>query len=452
MFFSCIACQLLYSQQISGNARPNIIIILADDLGYGDLGIYGGDVPVPNLARMAREGLRFTDFHSNGAVCSPTRAALLTGRYQQRMGIEKALGEDEKGLGDEKAKQEITIAKYLRDTGYATGIIGKWHLGYTVEQSPVNYGFDEFWGTLHGAGDYHSRINTFGRYDWWHNKDTVKEKGYSTDLITQHAIDFMKDHRKGPFFLFVSHKAIHFPWQTPGDTAFRKEGFKYRDVQGPLNRLGQHSPQESREVIRQMIIEMDKSVGEILAALRKLKLDKNTLVLFCSDNGGIVQYRGGYTNISSNQPFRGEKGDVYEGGQRVPAIAWWPGKIRQGKVSNATLMTMDLAPTFLELARTKLPSATGPNRLDGISISSLLFDGQESAARKLFWKAGNSCAVRYGKWKLVVNGMNARPELYNLENDKTESKDLSAAEPGLVKELAADLEKWKQDVYSKNKP
>lgn len=447
IFCSCFPYSLLYSQQQSKKTRPNIIIILADDLGYGDLDIYGGDVAVPNLEKLAREGMRFTDFHSNGAVCSPTRAALLTGRYQQRMGIEQALGENETGLGDEKAKQEITIAKYLQDAGYYTGIAGKWHLGYTQDQSPVNYGFNEFWGTLHGAGDYHSRVNTFGKYDWWHNKEQLKQEGYSTHLITRHSVEFIENHKDQPFFLFVSHKAIHFPWQQPGDSVHRKEGAKYRDVTGPLNRLGQHSPAEVRVVVRQMIGEMDKSVGEIIAKLQELKLDKNTLVLFCSDNGGITSYRGGYTNISSNNPLRGAKSSLYEGGHRVPAIAWWPGKIRKGAVTNESVMTMDITPSLLELAGIAIPSRQSPNKLDGISISSLLLDNQQLSARKLFWKHADTYAVRSGEWKLVISDSASKPELYNLNEDIAEKKDLSALRPELVNELVWELEKWKRDVY-----
>ncbi len=241
--------------------KPNIIIILADDLGYGDLSCYGSSkVKTPHIDKLANEGLRFTDFHSNGAVCSPTRAALLTGRYQQRMGITGALGEGEKGLGGPEAKSEITIAQYLKKAGYHTGMIGKWHLGYNEEQNPIHFGFDEFRGMLHGAVDYHSHINTFGRFDWWQNEKTIKENGYITHLVTDHTEKLIEKWKDEPFFLFVSHLAIHFPWQTPDDEAHREEGKKYRDVSGPLNRLGPHPPEKSGNVVRIMIEELDKSV------------------------------------------------------------------------------------------------------------------------------------------------------------------------------------------------
>ena len=256
---------------------PNIIIILADDLGYGDLGCYGSsEVKTPNIDKLAKEGLRFTDFHSNGAVCSPTRAALLTGRYQQRMGITNALGEGDSGLGGQQAKNEITMAQYLKKAGYKTGIIGKWHLGYNEDQNPLNYGFDEFRGMLHGAVDYITYINTFGRFDWWHNKNLFYEKDYVTRVITTHSEDLIETWKDEPFFLFVAHQAIHFPWMTPADKGYREEGLKYREVSGTLNRLGPHSPQEIKQVIRIMTEELDNSVGHIMAKLNMLNLNKQT--------------------------------------------------------------------------------------------------------------------------------------------------------------------------------
>jgi arylsulfatase A len=444
ILWNCIVCMPIYAQQKS---RPNIIIILADDLGYGDLSINGGDVPVPALEKLAREGMRFTDFHTNGAVCSPTRAALLTGRYQQRMGIEKALTEKDDGLGDAKAKKEVTLAKYLQQAGYYTGVLGKWHLGSSAGQNPVNYGFGEFKGVLHGSNDYFSKVTTMGTYDWWENNMLVQTSEYNTELITKHAVSFLQANKDRPFFLYVAQNAIHFPWQKPGDTAFRKEGLKYNQVHGPLNKLGQHPPGEVRKVVQAMITEMDKSIGRIMETVRELKLDKNTLVLFCSDNGGIVAYEGGYQSISSNQPYRGEKGNLYEGGHRVPAVAWWPGHIKAGMVNKETIMTMDILPTILEI--TGIQKNKIMNEPDGKSVAAQLFSNKKMVNRKLFWKHRDLYAVRFGEWKLVQN--NKMPvELYNLEKDPGEMNNVADSNRQRVKELQADLAAWKENIYANN--
>lgn len=427
--------------------KPNIIIILADDLGYGDLSINGGLVPVPALEKLASEGMRFTDFHTNGAVCSPTRAALLTGRYQQRMGIEKALAENDQGLGDPKFKKEVTLAKYLQQAGYYTGVLGKWHLGSSKGQSPLQYGFDEFHGVLHGSNDYISKVTNQGTYDWWENDKLVPTKEYNTRLITDHAVKFIQSNKDRPFFLYVAENAIHFPWQGPGDTAFFKEGTRYDKVEGLLNKLGQHTPTEVQSVVRDMIVEMDKSIGRIMETIKELKLDNNTLVLFCSDNGGILSYNGGYHSISSNKPYRGEKGNVYEGGHRVPAIAWWPGRIRPGAVSAETIMTMDITPTLLELVGTDKNKIV--NKLDGQSISSLLFADKKIPQRKLFWRHRELYAARQGAWKLVKT-KEGTVELYNLEKDIAEKNNLAGSNQQLVKEMLADLDTWIKDVYSDN--
>lgn len=435
---------LAYSQNQSSE-KPNIIVILADDLGYGDTSIYGGDVNTPNIDRLASEGLRFTDFHSNGANCSPTRAALLTGRYQQRMGIEGALGEHAKGLGSEHATNEITIADYLKKAGYKTALVGKWHLGYNQEQNPIHFGFDEFVGMLHGATDYHSHVNTFGRFDWWHNEKPVNEDGYVTDLITSHSVDFIQEWKDEPFFLMVSHLAIHFPWQTPDDEPHRVEGNRYRaSGDQPLSRHGQHSPQEYQEIVGIMIKELDKSVGQIVDKIYDTQLENETMILFLSDNGGILE-QSGYP-VSSNGNLRGAKHSLYEGGHRIPAIAWWPGMIEAGRVSNETAMTMDILPTFLDILKIPVPNYYSPNRLDGISISTLILDKKRLPARTFFWKKGDEVAVRSGDWKLYLPDDNSQAELYNLSDDVSENQNLSHQYPHIVKNLQYKSKQWINDV------
>ena len=259
--------------------RPNFVLILADDLGYADLGIYGNRInSTPALDLMAQEGLRFTDFHSNAPNCSPTRAAILTGLYQQRLGIEGAFGESAKGL----SQDTVTLAEKLKEVGYTTGMMGKWHLGYEPENGPTRHGFDEFVGHLHGATDYISHVDRYGRMDWWHNEKAINEKGHNTTLITKYSVRFIEEHQEKPFFLFVSHSAIHFPWQTHDSPAHRKVGKRY---EGSKGKLGPHAEGPVQPVVQGMIEELDESVGEILDTLDKHNLSRNTLVIFTSDNG-----------------------------------------------------------------------------------------------------------------------------------------------------------------------
>ena len=234
---------------VFGAGKPNIVVILADDLGYGDLGCYGATrLKTPHVDRLAREGLRFTDFHSNGSVCSPTRAALLTGRYQQRSGIDEALSEKSPGL----RADERTIAEYLKQAGYATGAFGKWHLGSKPDSAalPNRQGFDVFHGSRHGGIDYTSHVDRYGRLDWWHDEKPVIEPGYATDLLTDHAVQFIGRHREEPFFLYLAHTAIHFPWMTPEDRAHREEGKNYDNA----TKVGPHSPEEITQVVNRMIV------------------------------------------------------------------------------------------------------------------------------------------------------------------------------------------------------
>ena len=422
--------------------RPNFVLILADDLGYADLGIYGNRINrTPALDLMAQEGLRFTDFHSNAPNCSPTRAAILTGLYQQRLGIEGAFGEGAKGL----SQDTVTLAEKLKEVGYTTGMMGKWHLGYEPENGPTRHGFDEFVGHLHGATDYISHVDRYGRMDWWHNEKPVKEKGHNTTLITKHSVRFIEEHQEKPFFLFVSHSAIHFPWQTHDSPAHRKVGKRY---EGSKGKLGPHAEGPVQPVVQGMIEELDESVGEILDTLDKHNLSRNTLVIFTSDNGGIVRTKGvkitKENRISSNQPWRGQKHGLYEGGHRVPTIAWWPGKIPAKQVSHELSMTADLMPTFLELAGTQICQT------DGISLTQHLLHQKPLPERTLFWKNRLSKAVRWNDWKLVRNH-DTPFEFYNLKDNPSESSkhNLIQKRTEIAKDLLQRLQKW-ESQFTKN--
>lgn len=426
----------------TANSPPNIVLILADDLGYGDLGCYGnGTNRTPHLDRLAREGVRFLDFHSNAANCSPTRAALLTGRYQQRSGIEGALGENARGM----QLSEVTLAERLREAGYATALIGKWHLGYFPKNGPTAQGFDRFVGHLHGATDYISHVDKYGRRDWWHNNQPTKEAGYNTKLITEHSIRFIEANRHRPFFLMVSHSAIHFPWMLPDDGPQRQLGKKYS---GPQDKIGPHAGKALQPVVQAMIEDLDASVGQIVEAIQNAKLSRRTLVFFTSDNGGIVKMAGvpirPENRISSNGPLRGQKHGLYEGGHRVPAIAWWPDTIPANRQSKATAMTMDLSPTFLDLAGMSLKD-TQP-QLDGVTLRGELLGKRNTVpARTLFWRQGNSAAVRQGDWKLV-RIHNGPWQLFDLGQDLAEKQDLAADRPQMVEQLQAAWKQWERCV------
>ena len=415
--------------------RPNVVLILADDLGYGDVGCYGNKVNrTPHVDHLAAEGIRFTDFHSNGPMCTPTRVALLTGIYQQRFGrkFEGALS-GKAQYNEGLPLEAVTIAEEVKEEGYATGMYGKWHLGFHPPLVPTRQGFDDYRGLLGGGGDHQSHIDRSGREDWWHNEQIDMESGYSVDLITRHSIEFIERHKDQPFFLYIPHQAIHFPWQGPDDPAYRVEGRDYsNDKWGRIKDRNDVSP-----YVKSMVEALDRSVGEIVATLKRLDLDQRTLVIFASDNGGYLHYGNSHHNISSNGPLRGQKGDVYEGGHRVPAIAWWPGRIQPG-VCDQTIMTFDLFPTLLHLTGRK------PSAVDGTNIASVLFDGNPLAPRTLFWRMRGKKAVRRGPWKLVVNG--EKTELFNLTSDIGEKTDLAARHRKRVTAMKDELAAWEKEV------
>ncbi len=413
--------------------KPNVVIIMADDLGYGDISCYGNTtINTPNLDRLAREGVRFTDFHSNGAVCSPTRAALLTGRYQQRAGVSgviTAKSHRHQGL----PLEETTLAEALQAEGYTTGMFGKWHLGYDRKYNPVQQGFDEFVGFVSGNIDYHSHVDQEGYYDWWSGDALVNQRGYSTDLIADNANDFIVRNKDKPFFLYIAHEAPHYPFQNRQSKADRAPG-------GRLNEdfPGTGSEQNVEAIYKDMVEIMDEAIGSTLEVLSTSGLDRHTIVFFCSDNG--ASRRG------SNGNLRGRKGSVWEGGHRVPAIVRWPGKIAPGRESDATITTMDIFPTVLELAGAKMFSD-----VDGVSIATHLLQEQPVPERVLFWehvdnRGNHHDAVRDGKWKLVLPAGQKEASLFNLEKDIQESHNIASRNPRRVASMLEKLNAWKTDV------
>ena len=415
-----------FASVAANTPRPNFLFILADDLGYGDLGCYGAsDIKTPNLDRLAQQGVRLTDFYANGPVCTPTRCGLMTGRYQQRIGgLEWAIPPGAKHLG--LPPTEKTIAQMLRETGYATAMSGKWHLGYTEDRAPNHHGFEHFFGLLSGNHDYFTHRENNGQADLWLDTKLVVMPGYSTFLIRDHALRFLDAVKDKPFFLYVAFNAPHFPLQGPDD-AERQVTLK-------------DWAQGTRATYAKMVEAMDASVGEILAALDQNGLATNTLVVFASDNGG--------DRFSRNQPLSHGKGTLGEGGIRVPCIARWPGKIPAGQVSNQVGIMMDWSATMLHLAGAKPPK----NRaLDGKDVLPILTGDKRSVKRTLFWRrvgpngVETHRAVRDGNWK-YVDTPGGKQELYNLASDLGEKSNLADEQKTKVARLKRLLDRWEGQV------
>jgi arylsulfatase A len=423
-----VLCAVAFSAR--AERPPNVIVILADDLGYGDLSCYGGSIQTPHIDRLAAEGLRFTDFHASGPVCSPTRAGLLTGRYQQRAGIpDVVFANPDRNRHHGLQPHEITLARLLKDAGYVTGLVGKWHLGYEPRYNPTVHGFDFFRGYVSGNIDYFSHLDSTGIHDWWHGTQRVQENGYVTHLITRHALRFIENHTDHPFFLYIAHEAPHYPYQGPGDAPLRTPG------EGGQFHRGEN-PQQTKTAYRQMIEEMDKSTGQVMETLRRLKIDHNTLVFFFSDNGPV---RG----VGSSGPWRGDKGTLWEGGHRVPAIAHWPGRIPPG-VSDELATSLDIMPTALKLAGAEPPRG---HRLDGVDLCGLLLERSPLGERIVFWQYGSQRAVRHGPWKFAVDVPGQTGEaLYHLGEDPGEQSNRAAEHPQRVEEMRRALEMWEREV------
>lgn len=412
--------------------KPNLVIIMADDLGYGDISPFNGWIRTPHLEQLAKYGMKLTDFHSSGAVCSPTRAGLLTGRYQQRAGIPGVVYADPKRPVHYHGLQstEITFAEQLKTVGYATGMFGKWHLGYYPKYNPTKQGFDTFHGYVSGNIDFFSHVDQAGNFDWWQQATKKDEKGYVTHLITKHAVQFIEENKGKPFCLYLPHEAPHYPYQGPNDKPLRTIG-KPRTP----NEL-KMSPQQRKRAYREMVKEMDKSIGQVMDTLKKHKLEKDTFILFFSDNGA--------TSLGSNGKLRGTKGTIWEGGHRVPAIACWPGRIKASTTNDSLTISLDVMPTLLALANVQPPKN---HSFDGRDLSPILFDGETIKNRKLFWQHGKGIAMRDGQWKLTINGKGMKkPGLFNLANDIAEKNNLAESQPERVKRMRAEIKKWQKDV------
>lgn len=435
---ACVVALLGTSANAGEPAKraPNVVFILMDDLGHADLGCTGAkDIRTPNIDRIAAEGVRLATFYSNAPVCTPTRAAFLTGRYQQRVGLEWALGftaeqfrREGNGWVPEPDKlkpglptSEPTIARLLRARGYRCGIFGKWHLGFRPEHNPLRHGFDEYFGVLTGHADYYRHQYFDGTPVLREGETPVKVDGYLTDLISDRAVAFVKANRDRPFFLYVPHLAVHFPFQPPGrpDPAITKEN--YNDG--------------TRRDYAAMLERADDGVGRLLRTLDELKLADDTIVAFSSDNGG---YR-----LSDNTPFFHHKSTLWEGGVRVPCLIRWPAKLPRGQVSATPGITMDLTATFLAAAGVK-----SERPLDGIDLVPAILGKTPDVERTFCWRVDRSDrkqkAVRQGRWKYVKDGMIEL--LFNLSTDPGERVNLAYRHADVVVRLRQALAAWEADI------
>ena len=420
-------------------APPNVVLILADDMGYGDLGCYGHPrAKTPVIDRLAKEGVRFTQHYSNGTECSPTRTALLTGRYPQRAGgLECAIGTGNVGRYDDAIRlaaqrqlglpaEQVVLPGALKKAGYACGVFGKWHLGYEPRFNPMEHGWDEFFGYLGGNVHYFNHRETSDLHVLFRGRLPVHSEGYMTHLITESSVDFIARHKEQSFFLFVSHECPHFPFQGPKDAAKKvtKENWMTPDA----------------DTYVAMLEDLDAEVGRVLDALKQHQLEQNTLVIFVSDNGGFAP-------AAHMGPLRGAKSTTLEGGIRVPLIMRWPGKLPAGQTSEQVCATFDLTRSILNLAQAKVPA----KQLDGLDIVQHLTARKPDIPRTLYWRGKRGertwTAIRDGNLKYVrkTEG-NTEEWLFDVTKDIGEETDLRAKRPKDVARLKTLLGKWEKDV------
>jgi arylsulfatase A-like enzyme len=418
-----VCCLMAFAAASASAARkPNIVLIVGDDLGYADIGAQGisKDVLTPNIDSIAAAGVRFTNGYVSGPVCSPTRAGLMTGRYQQRFGFEQnPLGQSEEqqfGL----PLDEVTLPQRLKQAGYATGMFGKWHLGHRAGMLPHERGFDEFFGFAGGAHRYINMVKPEeGNNALQRNGKPVGEKEHLTDAFTREAVSFIERHHTEPFFLYLPYNSVHVPQQAP-----QKYLERFPDA-----------PNERRKQLLANLSQLDDGVGQVIAKLKEHKLEEDTLLVFFSDNGGPT-----YGNGSLNTPLRGVKGMTLEGGVRVPFMMQWPGKLPAGKVDDRMVIQLDLNATTLAAAG--VPAPSGAHAADGVDLVPFFANAKQKDVihESLYWRFGPRRAIRSGDMKLQWEG-DETPHLYDLSKDVGEATDLAASRPDVAKAL---MTKWKE--------
>ena len=418
--------------------KPNIIYIVSDDLGFADLGCYGGrdaqfGAVSPHIDALAAGGMRFTDGYSNAPVCSPTRFALMTMRYQYRLrgGMEEPINSRSKGSATLGLPANVpTLPSLLREAGYATALVGKWHLGYPPSFGPQRSGYDEFFGIMAGGVDYFTHCSSKGDHDLFIGEESHKEVGYLTDVLSERAVAYVEraapQAKAGkPFFLSLHYTAPHWPWETRDDAHVAAQ------VAGNLF----HLEGGNVESYRRMIHHMDEGIGQLVATLRQQGLLENTLIVFTSDNGG--------ERFSDNWPLVGGKMDLTEGGIRVPWIAHWPAAIAAGSVSPQHCMTMDWSATLLEIGGGR-PHPDYP--LDGVSLAAVLRQPGQPFKRPLFWRMNHrhQRAMRLGDWKYLK--VDDNEYLFNITADARERANLAKREPERLQAMRLAWLDWETTV------
>lgn len=435
--------------QNAGSARkPDIVLIVADNLGHGDLSCYGSpDIKTPHIDTLAKQGVRFTNFYSNGPECSPTRTALLTGRYQQRLlGLECALGTGNVGRYDEAIAQaekhqlglppkESILVPLLNKAGYKTIGLGKWHLGYEPHLLPPHHGFDYFLASLGGTVDYFYHNEPTGEPVLYENLKPVRNDKYFTDLITETAIDFLKKQPKDePIFLYLPYTAPSAPFQDPDQKPEKPKVSKAWD--------SEDWQKGDRKTLQKIIERLDRGVGQVLETLESTGRAENALVIFCSDNGA-------YPIAASNAPFRGYASELFEGGIHVACMARWPEKIPEGVVDDRLTMTFDLTASLLAAAGLTPPK---DRPLDGVDILGQIAKGQPAQNRALFWRARRaertwkSCREKDLKYISRTDGDQQEEYLFDLKTDPTESRNLLTSKPEAANSLKQKLAAWEKDI------
>jgi len=419
-------------------AQPNIVFMVADDLGYGDIGCYGApDAKTPHIDQLAADGLRFTQMYSNGAECTPARTAFLTGRYPQRAGgLECAIGTGNVGRYDDAIRLAdardlglpasfATLAPGLKRAGYSNGVFGKWHLGYEPKFNPLDQGFDEFVGFLGGNVDYFTHTELSPLEVFIGGRKPIKRKGYMTHLITDDAVDFIARKKDNPFFLYVPFSSPHFPFQGPNDDTGRMH---------PADQF----MTGTRAKYVELLEDLDRSIGRVLKALDKADVSKNTLVVFVSDHGAMKP--------GINLPFSGWKGGLMEGGLRVPAVVRWPGRLKAGTVSHQPASLLDLTRSFLRAGGAKV------GKLDGIDILKHVQDGKNDFDRTFYWRARRGDrtwrAIRDADLKYIykIEGGKEEEWLFDVRADAKEQDNLMSKQTKAADRLRSKLVRWEKAV------